>query len=268
MLGGTGTANGTVTVAATATLAPGVALGTLSLGTTALDGTLACDVDGANTDVLAITGDLNLGATAILSVNVINPATSGTHVIATYTGSRSGTLGGTLPVGYSLNYNDIGKTIELVAPVTSTPFQSWMSTNFPSVTPNTPEADPDNDGVSNLAEFALAGNPGNGTNTGLKRSAIDNISGTDYLTYTFACRTGASFSLTSPALASKDGVDYAVRASTDLSTFTFGVDEVSPAITTGLPAVPADYTYRTFRVTSPKNSQPKAFIQVKTSPTP
>ncbi len=158
--------------------------------------------------------------------------------------------------------------LEKTAAVTSTPFQDWMSTNFPLVTPNTPEADSDNDGVSNLAEFAFSGNPGNGTDTGLKRSAIDNISGTDYLTYTFACRTGASFTLTSPALASQDGVDYAVRASTDLSTFTFGVDEVSPAITTGLPAVPTGYTYRTFRVTSPKTSQPKAFIQVKTSPTP
>ncbi len=267
-LGGSGTVNGPVTVAAAATLAPGVALGTLNLGTTALNGTLTCDVDGANNDVLAINGDLNIGATAVLSVNVINPATSGAHVIATYTGSRTGTLGGTLPPGYSLNYNDAGKSIELIAPVTSTPFQDWMSSNFPSVLPNTAEADPDNDGVNNLAEFAFSGNPGDGANNGLKRTAIDNISGTDYLTYTFACRTGAIFTLTSPALASQDGVDYGVRASTDLNAFTFGVDEVSPAITTGLPAAPTGYGYRTFRVTAPRTSQSKAFIQVKTSPTP
>lgn len=67
---------------------------------------------------------------------------------------------------------------------------------------------------------------------------------------------------------SKDGVDYSVRASLDLSVFTLAVDEVSPAITTGLPTVPSGYTYRTFRVTAPKTANPKAFIQVKTSPTP
>jgi autotransporter-associated beta strand protein len=161
-----------------------------------------------------------------------------------------------------------GRLVKTAA-VAGSPFATWMSTNFPSITApdNDPDDDPDGDGVSNLGEFALSGHPGDGSNNGLTRFGIENVGGTDHLTYTFACRSGATFSGIGPADASKDGVDYSVRASLDLSGFTLGVDEVSPAITTGLPTVPTGYTYRTFRVTDPQSANPKAFIQVKTSPT-
>jgi autotransporter-associated beta strand protein len=151
----------------------------------------------------------------------------------------------------------------------SSPFETWMSTNFPDLTApdNLPGEDPDNDGVNNLAEFAFSGDPEDGSNNGLIRFGIEDVSGTDHLTYTFACRSGATFTGSGPANASQDGVDYSVRASLDLSAFTLAVDEVSPAITTDLPTAPTGYTYRTFRVTDPQSSNAKAFIQVKTSAT-
>lgn len=171
------------------------------------------------------------------------------------------TSGGSL---YTFTESD-GRLVKTAA--TNSPFQDWMSTNFPLVSPNGAGDDPDGDGVNNLAEFAFSGNPGDGSNNGLKRFGIEDVGGTNHLTYTFACRSGATFAGTAPAIASVDGVDYSVRASLDLSDFTLAVDEVSPAITTGLPAAPAGYTYRTFRVTDSQSTNPKAFIQVKTSPT-
>jgi hypothetical protein len=154
---------------------------------------------------------------------------------------------------------------------TTSPFALWMSTNFPAITApnNTADADPDGDGVSNFGEFAFSGNPGSGSDAGIIRSAIDDISGTKHLTLTFACRSGPSFTGAGPALASQDGVDYTVRASLDLSTFAVGLDEVTPAIATGLPdPAPDGYEYRTFRVTTAQSANPKAFMQAIAAPTP
>lgn len=154
------------------------------------------------------------------------------------------------------------------AAVSGSPFEDWMSANFPELTSpdNLPGADPDGDGVGNFNEFALAGDPTDGANDGLTRFGIESVSGTNHLTFTFASRTGAVFSGTAPAVGSKDGVDYTVRASTDLTGYSLGVEEVTPAITTGLPTVPSGFEYRTFRVTDPTTSHPSAFIQVKTDP--
>ena len=58
---------------------------------TTITGTFACDIDGANVDKLVVTGDLGLVGAA-LSIHELSPGTPGIHVIASYTGSRSGTL--------------------------------------------------------------------------------------------------------------------------------------------------------------------------------
>lgn len=179
-------------------------------------------------------------------------------------------------IEYTLSYVLGANDPVSLAPVTVTvnpvgsPFSNWMSSNFPEITSpdNEAGANPDGDNLSNFGEFAFAGDPGDGSNNGLIRSGIEDVSSTDYLTYTFACRTGASFNGADPATASVDGVDYTVRASLDLAAFTLGLTEVSPAITTGLPAAPAGYEYRTFRVTDAQSANPKAFIQAVAAPAP
>lgn len=184
--------------------------------------------------------------------------------VAGFTEGPAGTWTRTVfPSTYTFTENN-GRLVKTAA--TATPFEDWMSTHFPGLaTPdNLPGADPDGDGVNNLAEFAFAGDPTDGANNGIFRFGIDNVGGTDHLTYTFACRDGATFTGGAPANASKDGVDYSVRASLDLSVFNLGVDEVSPAIVTGLATAPTGYSYRTFRVVDPKATHPQAFIQVKT----
>lgn len=58
-LGGTGTVNRPITV--TGSIAPGASVGTLTTGAVTLNGTYACEVNGATSDVIAAT-DLTLGA--------------------------------------------------------------------------------------------------------------------------------------------------------------------------------------------------------------
>ena len=143
-----------------------------------------------------------------------------------------------------------------------TPFQSWLATNYPLlVAPdNDPGDDPDNDGVTNIEEFAFSGNPTSGSDQGARRVAIDDVAGTDHLTLTLALRTGATFTGSGPMTATINGVDYTVRGSTDLAGFTTAISEVT-AITNGLPPAATGYSYRTFRITAPVSGGAKAFLQ-------
>lgn len=148
-------------------------------------------------------------------------------------------------------------------------FADWMLVKYPAIVApnNAPDADPDHDGLTNLQEFAFGGNPGSGSNRGPGRHGIETVVDSNHLTITFACRNGATFAGTTTRTASRDGVDYTVRASTDLTNFTLDVSEVT-AITTGLPGAPEGYTYRTFQVTDPVSAHPQAFIQVQAGTSP
>jgi fibronectin-binding autotransporter adhesin len=107
-LGGTGTINlGTgslVDVAAGGSLAPGAGVGTLTVnGDVSLDGTLANEISGSSTDLLAVDGDLTLGATSIL--DLVGTLTGSSYTIASYTGTLQGTFGSISGLGsYRLDY--------------------------------------------------------------------------------------------------------------------------------------------------------------------
>lgn len=141
-------------------------------------------------------------------------------------------------------------------------FELWILNNYPTLSApdNEPDKDPDHDGASNFEEFAFSGNPTDSADRGARRVAIDEISGSNHLTLTLAIRTGATFTGSGPLTANLDGVDYAIRGSNNLQQFTTAVSEVS-AITTGLPPIASGYTYRSFRITDPVTSSPKAFLQ-------
>jgi autotransporter-associated beta strand protein len=158
----------------------------------------------------------------------------------------------------------------LEADAAGTPFQTWAAANITAIDAGADASatgDPDDDGTDNLAEFALAGDPLDGSDNGLTRFGIEDVSGTDHLTLTFACRSASAFSGAGPASVSQDGVTYSVRATTDLGTFTLPLGEVA-AIPGDLPAAPVGYTYRTFRVVDAVSANPKAFIQLQTTATP
>ena len=152
--------------------------GGISTGTNALTfegkGTinLNCTVSGAGSVTvksrLGFTpaGRINAGGTLTLSnatISITNTAgfTNPVHILATATAiSGIQALAAPLPAGYLLDATHSNGT-QLVLRQ-ATPYDIW-STNHFTATPNNPdcrpEADPDQDGASNLAEFAFGTNP-------------------------------------------------------------------------------------------------------------
>jgi hypothetical protein len=217
------------------------------------------------------------GSTSVMITGGVGDVTADT--LPNGSGSKANVTAGVGSPSYTLTYiapgattrTTVGPITVTVDPIPTTPFEDWMSANYPDITApnNAADADPDGDGLSNFGEFAFSGNPGSGSDAGIIRSAIDNISGTNHLTLTFACRSSASFTGAGPLTGSIDGVDYTVRGTPDLVAFTLGLVEVTPAIVTGLPdPAPDGYEYRTFRVTASQAANPKAFMQAVATPTP
>ena len=155
-LSGVGTINRPVTV--TGTIAPGNGVGTLSVvAATTVNGTLAADIDGAAADKLAVTGNLSLGAGAALTLNLLPGGfTQPSYVIAECTGTLSGTFA-TVPSGYTVTYT---ATQAILTPATG--FTSWATAKGLDGTAGKesgPSDDPDKDGLANLLEYMLNGDP-------------------------------------------------------------------------------------------------------------
>lgn len=284
-LGGTGSTGGAITVAANATLDPGVTIGTLTAasvsGPVTDSGKLAVQVDGSSADKLVVTGTLNI---TNLSLDITTPgsgATQPAYVLASYgtlTGSAFTSVTG-IPSGYSLvyNYND-GVSTNNIALVTATssPFSIWAGTTYSLIGGDAlPGADPDGDGVKNIVEFALNGNPTSGSNNGLTTTLIQDASAPagNELTYTIAVRDGATFSSGAGGsqTATVDGVIYTIQGSVDLSGFTSAVSVIGTASDTapGQPSLAGtSWEYRTFKLDASEGLGGKGFLRVKIETAP
>lgn len=148
------------------------------------------------------------------------------------------------------------------------PFDTWIASYFPGETNPAiigKDADPDGDGVNNLAEFALNGDPDNGANNGYQVSAIQdtNANTQKELTLTIAVRKagGSPVFAGSPLSAISDGVKYTVEGSLDLVFPTSPVSEAAPA--TGPGGLSAAYEYRRFRLDASEGLPSKGFLRVK-----
>ncbi|MEK7951076.1 beta strand repeat-containing protein [Luteolibacter soli] len=252
-LGGSGTIAGPVVVQNGAALAPGATTGILSAnaGVTFNAGSAFVvnvdDSQAVKSGRLSTTGNLNVTGVA-LQVNVNGSAASAPYTIAT-AGSVTGPFA-SVPAGVSVTYNATSITI---VPPAGSPFSSWMS-NFPTLTgPNAAAgADPDGDGLTNIEEFALDGNPASGVNTGKIRSRVENVGGQNALVITLPVRAGAVFdNVPGPgadATVAADDVLYIIRGSNNVATFDQVVTEI-PVSAAGMPALSsAAWTYRTFRL--------------------
>ncbi|WP_319800657.1 beta strand repeat-containing protein [Luteolibacter arcticus] len=158
-----------------------------------------------------------------------------------------------------------------VATYVPQPFQVWIDTYFlgqsdPDVVGK--DADPDGDGTDNLAEFALNGNPDDGSNNGYRAIALEDTDadGQKELTLTIAVRKGGSSPVFagSPLSATSDGVKYTIEGSLDLVFPTSAVSEAAPAAGPG--GLPAEYEYRRFRLDASEGLPSKGFLRVKTEP--
>jgi hypothetical protein len=157
-----------------------------------------------------------------------------------------------------------------IAPVL-TPYETFIEAS-PVTDPvqQAQDADPDGDGRTNLAEFAVDSNPGV-SDSGNIYTAVGDPDGsgsdTSVFVMTLPVRDGAVFQSdgSGAQVAAVDGVTYQVEGSFDLVTWTLAVAEVTPndAFAAGLPTLNSGWTYRSFRVPGQTTTTPKAFIRVK-----
>lgn len=156
-LGGIGTLNGTITAAGA--IAPGAAsIATLTMANATLSGTYDCEINGTATDKLNVLGTLDLTGSTISVTPLGAGLTEASYIIATYTGSLTGTPTLTGAPGYSVDTTTSGQVRLIYAPPGG--YTQWAA-SFPGFTgPNaTPSTDFDNDGTANLLEYILGGDP-------------------------------------------------------------------------------------------------------------
>ncbi|MCW1886273.1 autotransporter-associated beta strand repeat-containing protein [Luteolibacter flavescens] len=154
-LGISGTTTSGLTVATGATFAPGGAIiGTFIAGNTDINGTYAFQATETTADNLTVNGNLDIEGATLAYSQLIAP-TANSYVIASYTGTLTGTftVTGTLPSGYSVVYDATAKQILLRK---SGGFSSWASTNGLT---GSPTADFDNDGLPDAVEYVLGSDP-------------------------------------------------------------------------------------------------------------
>jgi fibronectin-binding autotransporter adhesin len=160
ILGGTGSISASTTIAAEAFVAPGTAgIGTLELASASLAGTYSCEVDDSFADLLDVSGTLTVVSGATVAFTTLGTPTQAEYLIASYaTGDVSLLAFTNVPAGYEVDTETSG-VIKLVK-ISGGGYSSWAdSWSSPALSDKTPGGDPDNDGISNLLEYVLGGDP-------------------------------------------------------------------------------------------------------------
>jgi hypothetical protein len=136
---------------------------------------------------------------------------------------------------------------------------AWETANFGGATRDG-TGDFDSDGIVDLLEFALNGDPKSGASRGTVTRALadTNSNGQKELTMTIAVRAGATFATQGDGsqLATVGGLTYKVRGSLNLGTFTGAVTHVSSGAATD----PA-WELHTFRLDASEGLGGKGFLQ-------
>ena len=130
-------------------------------------------------------------------------------------------------------------------------FLEWIAT-FPALSgPSAARgADPDQDGLTNLEEFAFNSDPTDDAISDKVRARVETIGPAQSLVITLPVRAGAVLSGTGPAMLATGDMSYEVGGSNDLSSFNQTVYEVIPALigNPDLPPLDPGWGYRTFRL--------------------
>lgn len=273
MLGGSGSIGGAISIASGGFLAPGTSVGTLTASSAVLlEGKYLCEIDGDSADQLMVLGELDITA-GMLEVSVLSAGSNPpSFVIASYGTLSGGTFASVsgLPAGYSVDYafNDgtSSNHIALVRPLTS--YEAWaLASGLDEGVNDGMSDDPNSDGVPNIQHFGLDTDPlGSGGTEGKQRVALhDPGTGVDVFTLTVSLRSGVPFSGPgiNPSL-SGDGIIYTIHGDTDLvAPHLLAVEEVTPALAVGLPALSAGYEYRTFRLAETTAEQARGFLTIE-----
>ncbi len=155
-----------------------------------------------------------------------------------------------------------------VSGASGSPYEDWASDKGLTPPDDDPAADPDNDGIPNLDEYALNSEPLSGATGGKIVVKVATVGGEQVLTLTLPVRDGVGTFGGSPGLtASGDGATYTVEAGDDLAAWDLTVAEVTgpdaDAIQTDLPDLDEGWTYRTFRSPGTVNGDAKEFIRAR-----
>ncbi|MFC7336061.1 beta strand repeat-containing protein [Haloferula chungangensis] len=131
-----------------------------------------------------------------------------------------------------------------------------------------PDADPDKDGVSNRVEYALNGNPDDGSDLGL----LAIISETN-LSLVVAVLDGTTFTdgAGGTQTATVGNITYNIQGALDLATFDSAVSQVGGASDTAadLPDLTGtDWEYKTFKLDDSEGLSSKGFLRVEVSAVP
>jgi autotransporter-associated beta strand protein len=232
-----------------------VSAGTLSLGTATLANASTVDVSATGSAVL----NLNFTGSDIVagfSIDGVAQATGTWGAIGSGAAHESARITGT-------------GTLNVGA---ADPFADWID-DFAVGGLTGKGDDPDGDGLTNLQEFALDGNPASGAATGKVRSRIEAVGADQALVITLPVRDGASFTGLTSKSATIDDVTYKIEGSDNLSLFDQAVSEIAVSAA-GMPTpLTAGWSYRTFRLdgaiggATPRG--PKGFLRTDiTAPAP
>ncbi len=249
--------------------------------TKAGDGTLI--LSGANTytgDTIVADGVLETASAFLDDNSNLEIATgaqvklnfSGTDIVDSLTfdgvpqaaGTTYGATGSGAAVIDDTRFSGTGK---IQVGVIADPFSAWMASfTFEPGADLTKTGDADGDGLSNLLEFALDGDPSSATSSGKVVGKIDD----GHFTLTLPVRAGAGFNGSGPLTSDPiDAMIYLIEGDDDLSGFSSGVEEQTPSLSAGLPALSSgDWEYRTFRLTAPVSGEPKGFLRAGASVAP
>jgi fibronectin-binding autotransporter adhesin len=167
---------------------------------------------------------------------------------------------------WAVQTNGTNTNLELVySPASASAYDSWATAKGLTGANNAKSFDADDDGLTNLQEFAFDGDPLSGANDGKRVSVLADPDGAGPLTtaliLTLPVRNTAVFTgpgdLVSDPL---DGLIYQIQGSVDLVDFTtMNISEVTPALDSGLPALSTGWSYRSFRAPGPLG--PREFIR-------
>lgn len=129
------------------------------------------------------------------------------------------------------------------------PFATWIA-QYPTLTGDDAlkTADPDHDGLTNLEELALDGNPTSAADTGKVRAQIETVGTDRVLVMTLPVRNGAAFGGTPSKTATINEIIYTISGSDTLANpFDKGVTEIA-VMAAGMPALNTGWSYRSFRL--------------------
>lgn len=180
-----------------------------------------------------------------------------------------------MPAGLTFKINYLPTIVQLEV-IAGYEFETWINLfeiSNPSDLLRT--ADPDKDGLNNLVEFGLDGDPTSGKPNPKVVIKIAPVGGVNALTMTFPARAPL-FTYDTPdgefvvrGLAATPNLWYRAQASDTLVTFPLQVDQVTgpdaTALQAGLPMLNPSWLYASFRSPGPVAGDPKEFMRVDVS---